>query len=126
MSPPLVLHRGPVELYLTVYVPTLASDGLNRLKLLEDALKGLALHDDRQLVEWHVVKRVDADRPRVEFVLQHANVAEHADVAERLARAERDLGPPAYYEPKTARATARAAKKQAGVKLSTAYKPHRP
>jgi Holliday junction resolvase RusA-like endonuclease len=126
LSPPLALHRGPVELYLTVYVPSLAADGGNRLKLLEDALKGLALHDDRQLVEWHVVKRIDAKRPRVELVLQHADVAEHQDVAERLARAERELGPPAYYEPKAERAKARAAKKRAGLKLSTAYKPHRP
>lgn len=125
LSPPLALHRGPVELYLTVYVPTLASDGLNRLKLLEDALKGLALHDDRQIVEWHVVKRVDSKHPRAELVLQHADAAEHADVAERLARAERELGPPAYYEPKVQRAKARAATKQAGLKLSPAYRPPR-
>jgi Holliday junction resolvase RusA-like endonuclease len=126
LKPTLALHRGPVELYLTVYVPTLASDGGNRVKLLEDALKGLALHDDRQLVEWHVVKRIDSQRPRVELELQHADVAEHQDVAERLARAERDLGPPAYFEPKEERAKARAAKKRAGPKLSTAYRPPRP
>lgn len=126
LAPPLALHRGPVELYLTVYVSGLSSDGGNRIKLLEDALKGLALNDDRQLVEWHVIKRIDSKRPRAELVLQHADPVEHQDMTERLARAEREMGPPAYFEPKAERAKARAAKKRAGLKLSSGYRPPRP
>lgn len=125
LRPPLALHRGPLELYATFYVRSLASDISNRVKLLEDACKGLAFHDDRQIVEAHLLRRIDPDHPRVELELQHADPAEHQDVAERLARAERELGPPAYYEPKEERAKARAEKKRAGLKLAPAYRPHR-
>jgi Holliday junction resolvase RusA-like endonuclease len=82
------LHRGPLELYLTVYVPSLASDGGNRLKMLEDALKGLVIDDDRQFVEWHIVKRIDPKVPRAELVIRQADPREHEEVARRLVEAE--------------------------------------
>ena len=44
------LRSGPVAVHLRVHVPSIASDGGNRLKLLEDVLvKANVIDDDRQL-----------------------------------------------------------------------------
>jgi hypothetical protein len=51
---------GPVELYVTVYVPTLQSDGLNRIKALEDAINERLWFDDKQIAEWHITRVISA------------------------------------------------------------------
>ncbi|HZI06533.1 MAG TPA: RusA family crossover junction endodeoxyribonuclease, partial [Archangium sp.] len=60
LQPQLALHRGVLALRVTFYAPTLASDVGNREKLLADACKGLAMHDDRQIAEVRLLRRVDA------------------------------------------------------------------
>lgn len=87
---PAELHRGVLELEARVFVPTVASDGNNRLKLQEDAFNEIVWDDDRQLVKWTIVKDIDAEHPRVEVRVRQANPAEHPRVAERLARAEKE------------------------------------
>lgn len=84
------LHRGVLELEARVYVPTISSDGNNRLKLQEDAFNEIVWDDDRQIVVWHIVKDIDAERPRVEVRVRKANPTEHPRVAERLERAEKE------------------------------------
>ena len=79
---------GPVELYVTVFVPTIASDGLNRIKALEDALNGTLWFDDKQVVEWHI-KKVPVDEEEdvgVVFEVRPANPQEHSEAAYRLAK----------------------------------------
>lgn len=90
MPRPASFRVGVLELEMTVYVPSLASDGGNRLKLPEDGFKELVIDDDRQFVRWVIVKDIDADNPRAELVVRHADAAAHPRVAERLARAERE------------------------------------
>jgi len=79
---------GPVELYVTVYLPTLASDGLNRIKALEDAINERLWFDDKQIAEWHI-KRVltdDESKHGVVFEVRPADPLEHPELARRLAK----------------------------------------
>lgn len=48
--------------------PTVKPDGDNILKIVKDALNGLAYFDDKQVVEEYVAKVYDAD-PKVEFFI---------------------------------------------------------
>lgn len=57
---------GPVELRLEVHFANGRSDLSNRVKVLEDALNGIAYFDDRQVQELHVVRGENADEPFVE------------------------------------------------------------
>lgn len=56
---------GPVVLSLTIYRPRKAGDLSNRIKVLEDALNGIAFEDDSQVVEIHARREDDKDNPRV-------------------------------------------------------------
>lgn len=112
---------GPLEVYLTVYVPTIASDGGNRLKALEDACNGRLWFDDKQIAEWHIRKVVSVDPEQVGVVLrvEPADPLEHPELSKRLARSsiadkvnERaqvklDLDPPAAKPGKTFNAALR-------------------
>lgn len=49
--------------------PTVKPDNDNLLKLLNDALNGLAWEDDRQIVEENI-KKFYSDRPRVEVQIE--------------------------------------------------------
>lgn len=57
--------EGPVVLSLVVYRPRRAGDLSNRIKVLEDALNGIAWIDDKQIVELHARREDDAANPRV-------------------------------------------------------------
>jgi Holliday junction resolvase RusA-like endonuclease len=85
---PRLLLAGPLELYVTFFVPTLASDGGNRLKALEDACNGLAWWDDKQIAEWHLTKVVVSDPAQVGCIVEvvPADPVEHAELARRLAK----------------------------------------
>jgi Holliday junction resolvase RusA-like endonuclease len=85
---PRLLLAGPLELYATFCVPTLSSDGGNRLKALEDACNTLLWWDDRQIAEWHLVKKVVADPAEVGCIVEvrEADPVEHAELARRLAK----------------------------------------
>lgn len=83
------LH-GPVHLTLTVYRPRRVGDLDNTLKVLHDALNGVAWLDDEQVVHLEATREDDAARPRVEI---HATAERFATreeaAAHRRARAER-------------------------------------
>jgi hypothetical protein len=90
-SPPALRRPSAVLKYrVTVYVPSLASDGPNRGKLFEDALNELIIDDDRQFVEWGGTKDIDSKRPRIELEVALADPEQHPRVAERLALSERE------------------------------------
>jgi hypothetical protein len=82
---------GPVELYVTVFLCRLSSDGLNRIKALEDAINERLWFDDKQIGEWHI-KRVlvdDESQEGVVFQVQALDPAadpDHRELAKRLAR----------------------------------------
>lgn len=83
---PRPLFEGPVEVFAEFWVGTIASDCSNRLKAVEDILRGAAYADDKQVVEDHAFKRIalEEHEQRVEIVVRPADVAEHAEVARRL------------------------------------------
>ena len=56
--------RGPVELELHFYRPTKQGDVSNRIKVVEDALSGVAFEDDCQ-VESLIAKRHEASSPEL-------------------------------------------------------------
>lgn len=86
---PPALRSGPVAIRVEVHVPTIASDGGNRLKLLEDALVAAGvIADDRQIAEWTILKVVGRGAPRVEVEVSPADPAAHPELSERLAKAE--------------------------------------
>lgn len=58
--------QGEVSITARVYCPTRARDLDNCLKVLIDALQGVAIADDKQVTEIHAVKLIDTKRPRVE------------------------------------------------------------
>ncbi len=79
---------GPVELFITFYVPTISSDCNNRIKALEDACNGRLFHDDSQVAEAHTYKAIaeGPDSVGVVFEVKPAAPGEHAEMAKRLAR----------------------------------------
>ena len=54
-----------VDMY--IYRPRKVGDIDNLSKSLFDSLKGLAWHDDKQVVELHIYRNDDKDNPRVEL-----------------------------------------------------------
>ena len=85
---PVAPVAGPLELFVTFYVPTIASDVSNRLKALEDALTGRLFYDDKQVAEIHV-RKVPTDEEEdvgVVFEVRPADPAEHSELAYRLAK----------------------------------------
>jgi len=90
---PAALLHGPVAIRLEVHVPTIASDGPNRQKALEDALvRAGVLSDDRQIAEWGGCKRVAEGEPRVVVELRPADPGKHPNLSKRLATAEGKRG----------------------------------
>lgn len=75
---------GPVELYVTVSVPSISSDLSNRTKALEDALTGRLYFDDKQTVELHETKVIGEPGCIVEVV--QADPREHEEIARRLSK----------------------------------------
>jgi len=81
---------GPVHLALTVYRPRRVGDLDNSLKVLNDALNGVAWLDDEQVVRIHALREDDAASPRVELhaTAERFATRQEAD-AHRKAKAER-------------------------------------
>lgn len=61
---------GPLAFSVWWYRAIKSGDLSNRIKQLEDALQGVAMHDDKQVVESHAYRREAPDRPRVEVEIR--------------------------------------------------------
>lgn len=61
---------GNVAVYVHVYRARKAGDLDNFAKVMIDALKGAAYHDDNQVTELHMWRHDDKDDPRVEVELR--------------------------------------------------------
>ena len=62
----------PVAVWAIFYRPRKAGDLDNRIKILLDAMEGIAYDDDRQVIELHAKLADDKDNPRVEFEVKEA------------------------------------------------------
>ncbi len=62
---------GPVELSVRVYRPAKRGDLDNSLKVLLDALKGVAYVDDKQVKKIVAEQFDDPSNPRVEIEVHH-------------------------------------------------------
>lgn len=62
----------PVAVYVDVYRSRKAGDLDNRLKVVLDALKGVAFEDDKQVVEIHARRFDDAKNGRIEITIEAA------------------------------------------------------
>lgn len=63
------VQNGPLAVSLNVYRPMRRGDLDNTAKVLFDALNGIAWVDDGQVVEMHLFRFDDKDRPRVEVTV---------------------------------------------------------
>lgn len=100
---------GPVALIAHLYRPQKSGDLDNRLKVLGDALNGVAWLDDKQIEEIHAFRHDDKARPRVEIEVRALGVeselgprqAPKADWLEAMkeiqAESERLMGPSPRY-----------------------------
>ena len=66
---------GPVAVYLRVYRARKSGDLDNSIKVLLDALCGVAYADDKQIVELHSWRFDDPRNPRVEVEVRQVEVA---------------------------------------------------
>lgn len=64
------MYRGPVAVNIVVYRPRKAGDLDNTLKVMLDALKGVAFVDDNQVLRITADRDDDAERPRAEIIVQ--------------------------------------------------------
>lgn len=64
------LMTGEIKFTMHVWRPRRAGDLSNRVKLAEDSLKGIAFHDDEQVAEMHLYRRLDRENPRIEITLE--------------------------------------------------------
>ena len=64
---------GDLAMTVRVYRKIKSGDLDNRLKVLLDALKGVAFTDDKQIVEIHAYRFDDARNPRVEVEIEIVN-----------------------------------------------------
>lgn len=63
---------GNVILTMDFYRPRKSGDLSNRIKVLEDALNGVAFNDDKQVIEIHARRFDDKHNPRVEVEVREA------------------------------------------------------
>lgn len=64
--------EGSVSLTLNIYRPRKAGDLSNRIKVVEDALQGIAYENDSQVVEIIARRHDDAKNPRIEVEIARA------------------------------------------------------
>lgn len=66
--------EGPVFVSVAVYRPRRIGDLDNRLKVMLDALRGVAYEDDDQVVEIHAMRFEDKANPRVEVEVEPSSL----------------------------------------------------
>jgi len=64
---------GNVSVAMDIYRPRKVGDIDNLTKCAFDSLKGLAWHDDKQVVELHLFRFDDKDNPRLELRIYESN-----------------------------------------------------
>jgi crossover junction endodeoxyribonuclease RusA len=64
---------GDLSVTFRVFRPRKIGDLDNRLKISQDALKGICFEDDRQIIEIHAYRFDDKTNPRVEITLKEIN-----------------------------------------------------
>lgn len=86
---------GEVAVMVRVYRPTRRGDLDNRLKVLLDALRGVAYRDDSQVAALHATRLHDAKNPRVEVEVARIDTppAEKAQRKPRTPPKPLPLGP---------------------------------
>lgn len=60
---------GDVAMVGTVYLNHRSRDLTNAVKLMEDSLKGICYHDDKQVAHLDLRRKYDRGDPRVEFTV---------------------------------------------------------
>ena len=63
---------GPVRLHADVFMPNKRGDLMNREKQLLDAIQGVVICNDSQVVDMRMVRHTDKDNPRVELTVEAA------------------------------------------------------
>lgn len=58
---------GDLSVTFRVFRPKKIGDLDNRLKISQDALKGICFEDDRQIIEIHAFRFDDKENPRIEI-----------------------------------------------------------
>lgn len=89
----LPMYSGPVSVSVVVYRPARRGDLDNTLKVMLDALRGIAFVDDDQVVRITADREDDAGRPRAEVVVQPRQLAGQQTALE-LAEPEPHPEPP--------------------------------
>lgn len=64
------LLNGDLSVTFRVFRPVRRGDLDNRLKISQDALKGVCFEDDKQIIEIHAFRFDDALNPRIEIDLK--------------------------------------------------------
>jgi len=62
--------KAPCAVWLHVYFPDLRRRDLDNTAKVLDGANGVVWHDDSQVAEWHVYKRLDRKRPRLEVAVE--------------------------------------------------------
>lgn len=63
--------RAPIAVTLHVHFPDKQRRDLdNVIKCLGDGANGVVWHDDSQIAEWHIYKRIDREKPRLEVSVE--------------------------------------------------------
>lgn len=64
------LMSGTIRFTMHVFRKTRRGDVSNRIKIVEDALTGIAYYDDEQVAEIHLYRHLSRKNPRVEILLE--------------------------------------------------------
>lgn len=64
------LLSGELSVTFRVFRPKRIGDLDNRLKISQDALKGICFEDDKQIIEIHAYRFDDRENPRIEIELK--------------------------------------------------------
>ena len=60
-------QEGPLQWSAVAYFPNRRGDLSNRIKIVEDALNGIAWIDDSQVMALQIERAIDKDNPRIEI-----------------------------------------------------------
>jgi len=69
-----VIMPGPLQVSVDVYRPRRIGDLDNQIKILFDAMNGIAWSDDSQVVDIHLRRFDDKDNPRLEVEILPAKI----------------------------------------------------